>query len=156
MRHKIISSLTYIFHFMNVLRKFLPSMEKAPVNFSSLFVRKDIITNVSSRNIVIHINIFLIFWVSKFQFISTLHAPVQSSVLPLLLFLCHMYSWPGMNFYIFIQDNKLKEYNNVVATSNVINLIKTLLYPTLGISISLNYLSISQTIYIISCSLFCC
>lgn len=90
MRHKIISSLTYIFHFMNVLRKFLPSMEKAPVNFSSLFVRKDIITNVSSRNIVIHINIFLIFSVSKFQFISTLHAPVQSSVLPLLLFLCHV------------------------------------------------------------------
>lgn len=67
-----------------------------------------------------------------------------------------MYSWPGMNFYIFIQDNKLKKYNNVVATSNVINLIKTLLYPNLGISISLNYLSISQTIYIISCSLFCC
>lgn len=30
----------------------------------------------------------------------------------------------------------------MVATSNVINLVKTLLYPTLGISISLNYLSI--------------
>lgn len=53
-----------------------------------------------------------------------------------------------MNFYIiFIQDNKPKEYNNVVATSNVRNLIKTLLYPTLGVSISLNYLSISKTIY---------
>lgn len=53
-----------------------------------------------------------------------------------------------MNFYIiFIQDNKPKEYYNVVATSNVRNLIKTLLYPTLGVSISLNYLSISKTTY---------
>lgn len=58
-----------------------------------------------------------------------------------------------MNFYIiFIQDNKPKEYNNVFATSNVRNLIKTLLYPTLGVSISLNYLSISPKQYTVYAS----
>lgn len=54
-----------------------------------------------------------------------------------------------MNFYIiFIQDNKPKEYNNVVATSNVrIKSNKNFTLSHLGVSIPLNYLSISKTIY---------